>query len=210
MQAIGDFTLNQVQPGENYEHNLVKQLMENICIKNNERKHLENATKGQADNSLWFELRAGRLTASNHHNIYTKMNSYTKATGIIKPNTTPTVEKILNPSKIFFKTDATEWGIANESNALKTFYAKHISQHRASKNDTCGLYIYKPKPYLAASPDGIIECACHGKSLIEIKCPYSFKNVIIKESVPKCNFLKIENDIINKAHKYYNFTDGNN
>ena len=27
-----------------------------------------------------------------------------------------------------------------------------------------------------ASPDGIIVCDCHGKGLLEIKCPHKYRN----------------------------------
>ena len=35
--------------------------------------------------------------------------------------------------------------------------------------------LYNNSFYIAASPDGIATCKCHGKILIEIKCPDNIK-----------------------------------
>ena len=51
-----------------------------------------------------------------------------------------------------------------------------------------------------------MTCKCHGKSTVEIKCPYSLKDQIIDlSSAKKCPFLCVENDKIqlNRSHKYY-------
>ena len=37
-----------------------------------------------------------------------------------------------------------------------------------------GLHINADYPYLGASPDGIIDCDCCGKGLVEIKCPRKY------------------------------------
>ena len=39
-----------------------------------------------------------------------------------------------------------------------------------------GLHINVKYPHLGASPDGIIVCDCHGKGLLEIKCPHKYRN----------------------------------
>ncbi len=39
----------------------------------------------------------------------------------------------------------------------------------------CGLQINPQYPHLAASPDGLVSCDCCGNGVIEIKCPYCFK-----------------------------------
>ena len=37
--------------------------------------------------------------------------------------------------------------------------------------------------FIGASPDGLVECSCCGKGLLEIKCPYC-----IKEKLPDEEF----------------------
>ena len=43
-----------------------------------------------------------------------------------------------------------------------------------------GLVINCQWPYMGASPDGIIKCKCHGKGVLEIKCPFCHKVASIK------------------------------
>lgn len=85
-------------------------------------EEIEKSTLGQSENSLWFEFRRGRLTASKHHDIFTKINAQniSKSTSIIKPKTTPLVSKILYGSKQFTN-PALLWGIQNEKNSFKAF-----------------------------------------------------------------------------------------
>ena len=46
---------------------------------------------------------------------------------------------------------------------------------------------------------------CHGKSILEVKCPNNIHNSFIKEDINKCSFLSTNNGeaTINKGHKYY-------
>ena len=46
-----------------------------------------------------------------------------------------------------------------------------------------GLSISRATPYLAASPDGIVKCTCHGTGVLEIKCPFRFKDGTHEEMV---------------------------
>ena len=39
-----------------------------------------------------------------------------------------------------------------------------------------GLHINAKYPYFGAPPDDIIVCDCHGKGLLEIKCPLKYRN----------------------------------
>ena len=43
----------------------------------------------------------------------------------------------------------------------------------------CGLLVDNACPLLAASPDGIRMCACHGKGLVEVKCSYKYRDCFI-------------------------------
>jgi len=39
-------------------------------------------------------------------------------------------------------------------------------------------------PFIGACPDGIVECNCCGKGVLEIKCPYSHRGEEILSAVP--------------------------
>ena len=38
-----------------------------------------------------------------------------------------------------------------------------------------GLMISSSHPFLAATPDGIVDCTCCGMGILEIKCPYCIR-----------------------------------
>ncbi len=42
-----------------------------------------------------------------------------------------------------------------------------------------GLVISLENPFLAASPDRIIRCECHGYIVVEVKCPYTHRDSTI-------------------------------
>ena len=44
-------------------------------------------------------MRKGHLTASKHHDIYTKVNTLTRSKGAVKPKTTPLVANIIISNK---------------------------------------------------------------------------------------------------------------
>lgn len=47
--------------------------------------------------------------------------------------------------------------------------------HTNFKFTECGLFVNIEYPYFGASPDGIVECDCCGRGVLEIKCPYTLK-----------------------------------
>ena len=72
--------------------------------------------------------------------------------------------------------------------------------------DNCGLVVNPKYPFMGASPDGIITCSCHGKSLIEVKCPYNCSKQLFADLEGNKGFcLKQINEKfqLDKAHSYY-------
>lgn len=55
----------------------------------------------------------------------------------------------------------------------------------------CGLYVMKGRPYIGARPDGLVECECCQKRILEVKCPETMKKFLqenmkkTKENVPQ-------------------------
>ena len=72
------------------------------------------------------------------------------------------------------------YGIENEGVA-KTHYIDKISAHESLTVEDCGLFINPVIPWIAASPDAILSCKCHGKGVLEIKCPHSLVNMTFAE-----------------------------
>lgn len=71
----------------------------------------------------------------------------------------------------------------------------------------CGIFVSKSHPFLAASPDAVID----EHRLVEIKCPYTAKKTkeISEETVPYLNYV---NDTLelNKSHDNCSVLDGRN
>lgn len=43
-------------------------------------------------------------------------------------------------------------------------------------NSQWALSIDSQRPFVAATQDGIVNCTCCGKGILEIKCPYSHRD----------------------------------
>ena len=73
----------------------------------------------QSDNGLWSAVTKGRLTAANHHDIFTKISLVIKKQqGMIKPKTNPLISKIFSTNDITNR-EPIKWGKLNAVVALK-------------------------------------------------------------------------------------------
>ena len=136
----------------------VEQFLQGLVTTQQEIEKIEQLTRGQSGNKLWLRAREGRLTASKHHEIYTKVNSLSRSRGPIKPRTTPLVASLINRTNDLSNLPAVKWGMQHEDDALKQFYASEAVQHKGFKLKNCGIFIHHQFPYIAASPDAILEC----------------------------------------------------
>ena len=68
------------------------------------------------------------------------------------------------------------YGREMEAVAKKSFTDLVINYHGNLMVYSTGLYINTKYPHLGASPDSIIVCHCHGKDLLERKCPRKYRN----------------------------------
>lgn len=77
-------------------------------------------------------------------------------------------------------------------------------KHTNQKLLTCGLYLFKPHPYIGATPDNISKCDCCPKSCIEYKSPYTIRNEKLTESWQKCDIPEQVNGKIQlkRNHRY--------
>ena len=48
-----------------------------------------------------------------------------------------------------------------------------------------GFVINSTWPHLGATPDGIVDCACCGKGVVEIKCPFCSHNEYVEAVATK-------------------------
>jgi len=65
-----------------------------------------------------------------------------------------------------------------------------------------GLHVRAICTFLGASPDGIVSCSYHAERLLEIKCPFKYKNSISGWEQDK-DFPIDENIEMKPNHRYY-------
>ena len=140
-------------------------------------RKVERDTQEQHRSSAWFNARRYRLTAFMFGEVLHRC-----------VDTPPDVLvlRIIEPKQ--FVSPSTEYGKKMEPSALE--------KYKAHKNDDsiivcrAGFVIYKEKPYLGASPDGYVHDPSRREpyGLIEIKCPYKYRNVTPEEACTNSDF----------------------
>ena len=111
-----------------------------------EAEEVERRTRGQADNSVWREQRARRLTASNFGRVG-KMRSDTSSH--------TTVLSLLYPHSLSHL-PAIKHGRESEAVALAQL-EEILREGEGGEVTACGLFVDSDTGYLAASPDGVID-----------------------------------------------------
>ncbi|KAK7092864.1 uncharacterized protein [Littorina saxatilis] len=158
-----------------HDHDYCVETVEDRCLKglgvvsisSDEQKRLEKVTRGQAGNAQWATERTRRLQSSNFGRVC-KLTSRSDITALAKKWTyrqpTCNAPSIKHGQKYEFK-------------ALHKFAAA-----TGKKISACGLYVCKTYPFLGASPDAIIEEEGVSQSVVEVKCPFSAKDLPISEN----------------------------
>lgn len=72
--------------------------------------------------------------------------------------------------------------------ARQAFHSFAAHNHEDFTVKETGLHISKTHPFIGASPDGLITCKCHGKGVLEVKCPLTAKCVKLSDLVGKPDF----------------------
>ena len=111
-------------------------------------------------------LRKGRLTASNFRSV---LNAKKVSQSLLK--------KVLGECNLS-GVQAINWGINNEAEAIEDF-----RQVTGLAVEESGLWL-EPSGILDASPDGLIG----SDSIIEVKCPYTYRQYTIAEAIQTKHF----------------------
>lgn len=166
-----------------------------LTMTDEEIDSVEAYTKGQAGGKMWDEVRAGRVTASKMKQVCT--------TGPASPSQS-LIMSVCYPESKKLVTDATQWGAKQKKEALKKFIHA-MNEHDNVRVEDCGLFISQEKPFIAASPDGIVECDCCGPCILEIKCPYTRRQKKLVTLID--NFFLVANEeggvSLDHSHQYY-------
>ena len=113
----------------------------------------------------------------------------------------------------FTGSKATRYGITNEDTAIEEYVTRQREKgHHNLAVRKSGLVSSADNPWLAASPDGVVKdpsyCVQSPAGLVEIKNPYSAKNLTIAERTLKkcCKSMLIKKGdtiVLNQKHDYY-------
>ena len=143
---------------------------------------LTEATINQdpSPNSLWQQLRRPRLTASVFGTVVKRCRNFEKLAETLLYKPPPCTVSTL------------EWEKSHEEVARQCYLQQKILQHGPSyKVCKTGIHISTVNPWLAASPDGIVEDPsqvegrCNG--ILEIKCPYSGRTMTPETACQEIN-----------------------
>ena len=159
-----------------------------------EMKDVEAATRKQSQCTRWYEEHHCRITASNFGMMCKGAVTTSKVKLLLYNGFDSSGSKQSNSAIL--------WGKLHEPSAFH--------QYKSTLPDTmvlqnAGIYISK-HGFLAASPDGVITDNGVNCGIIEIKCPYSCRNMTVHEACSKTKFYcqLINNEVkLNHNHAYY-------
>ena len=171
-----------------------EKVKDSLKVTEAETSYLSDSTVKQCSSSVWHEQRTGRITASVAHSvIHTKVDA--PAPSVIKNICYPD-NRILNVPAILL-------GREREHVAFKAYKEVVSPLHSDCKITETGLRICLDKPFVGASPDGLVSCACHGDGVVEIKCLYKFRHNSIAEMIASDGFYLSDTYQLNPTHSYY-------
>ena len=89
---------------------------------------------------------------------------------------------------------ALKYGRNIKQHASNPFFEIFKCNHKKPRLCNCGLFLYGKQPFIGFSPDGIVECARHGRACPEIKCPFSISHKSPGDPEVKLPFVKMINN----------------
>ena len=129
---------------------------------------LNQATVDQSKSSLWHNHRIYRITSSTMYRVHTKMLSVQANR---KADTQHIVRVISGNTTPFLNNDM-KYGQTLEPEAKKCLEKKLKKDgHRDVSVRQCGIIVHQKYPFIAGSPDGVVDCSCCASRPIEVKCP---------------------------------------
>ncbi|XP_034459525.1 uncharacterized protein LOC117772469 [Hippoglossus hippoglossus] len=141
-------------------------------------KEVEVLTRGQRTNQDWFSWRRNRITASVAHSVAHCRFVHGKS----KTPPTSYLTAITGEGRRV-QTRAMSWGVNMEAEVVGRYQKlKSSALGRPVTVQDCGLFIDAQRPWLAASPDGIVTDSLTGQWLLEVKCPYKHRQRRVEDA----------------------------
>ena len=150
---------------------------------------LTEVTKIQSQYKIWDIDWAGRIASSNFHSVIHTRNSVSLLHKLKHYETPPSNLPNL------------KYGRKMEKRARENYCAS-VGPYSYFAITKTGLHISADYPHLGTSPDGIIDCDCCGKGLVEIKCPRKYSTGLKGWENDK-NFSIDSSKNVKKDHSYF-------
>ena len=157
----------------------------------NNYDNLTQKTKTQSLSTMWMMHRAGRITASTAKQVYS-----------MRDEPSESLIKIIMQYGELVDNRFTRYGKETEPKAREFYKNKIQNEHHDLKVEETGFHVNAEYPYLGATPDGLVYCSCHESKVLEIKCPYKYKNGLLKWETDK-DFILDNNCKAKNNHPYY-------
>ena len=157
-------------PPLNYTLEQLKLMEATVGLTVSSAKEICASTIGQSTNTRWQAERSRRVTSSIFGKIVNRRKS-------VHP--TLLIKSILNEHKKASVSASVQWGVDNETNEILKYQTE--LQNKATVAN-CGLVVSPKWPWLGCSPDGIVMNEGVPVGCVEVKCPYSIKEMSIHEA----------------------------
>ena len=176
-------------------------LLEQMALSSEQCASLAEHTAEQANCTEWREQRRGRCTASNSKRVYTRCKTIVKnPRADLKPlMTTLLGYKDVRPTR------AMKHGLSMEPEAKRKFHSlmKNDNTHTRFTHTDTGLHVMKEHPFIAASPDLLTHCECHGDGICEITCPVMFDNEFTPDNYHHLQYATNTSLMLSHTSEYY-------
>lgn len=160
--------------------------------------YIERSTRDQATSYQWKAYRQGRVTASKVYSVMKHVDEDANIVGKL----TSLVSDVCGYTPDFTSA-ATEWGRKREAAAVQAFKKSAKNQHKNLTVSDAGFFISQDTPFIGASPDIIVHCACHGKGALEVKNPWTNRFTTVTDIGKQGeNGLSHENGKITMIHNH--------
>ena len=117
-------------------------------------------------------------------------------------------KSICYPQELSFSSKQTDWGLKHDKVARELYLKAQKQHHNDLTIADSGLVINSQWPFVATTPDGIVDCKCCGKGVLEIKCPYSHRDESVESAASKDKSFCLTKDDegslhLDHGHSYY-------
>ena len=91
-----------------------------------------------------------------------------------------------------FQTAATRWGCEHEHVARDKYTSVSSASHDNFRVEECGFFLSTEYPFIGASPDGLVTCACCSDGICEIKvCSITLLCMLVHKIITQINICSV-------------------